>query len=382
MTQTWLRLASRALAATAVTGVLVVVHSASPRAQQPAREQVPESKAKEPAKAKPAKAAKANAEPAAGKADLVTAQRFVETGVTHLEAGRLDPAVTSLSSALAAGSLPAAQTARALYYRGSAYRRQGKPAQALSDLTSALSVRNGLTESQRAEALKERAAAYRDAGLPDQSEADSIRFAKSTAAEGAPLATAGTGNAGAGSAAASGGGFFGSWFGGGQSAPAAPARSGAAPPAPAATSDQSADARASWGKNVEVRAAAPAAPGQSKSKPEAKSSPAVRTAEVTRPAAAAKPGKGAAAEAAPTGSVRVQIALVRSRAEAEAIAGQVRQKHARALVGRQATIDEVVMGSMGTLYRLRVGPYADAAEPRSLCASLKSDGLHCVTSTQ
>ena len=49
----------------------------------------------------------------------------------------MDQAAQALSQALQ-GGLPSRQMAKALYHRGVAYRRQGKPAQAISDLTSAL----------------------------------------------------------------------------------------------------------------------------------------------------------------------------------------------------------------------------------------------------
>lgn len=373
MTVAWHSSAARVLLAAVLSVACICAATGEAMAQQPA-----EPSKKTPKSRPPAEQA---AQPS-GKADLVTAQRFVETGVTHLEAGRLDAAVSSLTSALSAGSLPAAQTARALHYRGVAHRRQGKPAQALSDLTSALSVRNGLNDAQRAEALRERAAAYRDAGLPDQSEADSVRAAKAPAAPAAPVATAATARAGAEAAPAApsggGGGLFGSWFGGGGGATsAAPAPKAAPAPAPAAALQST----TAWSRNVEVRAASP------EPAPKAASTE-VKTAAVARPAPApaapparepkAKPAK---AEPAPSGTLRVQVALVRSRDEAERLAGQIQQKHARTLAGRQATIDEVVMGNMGTFYRLRVGPFADAAASRALCASLKGDGLHCSNAT-
>lgn len=354
MKEAWRQAAARALAAAVVCAFCTTATVGVVAAQ---------GVAKDPARAKSAKKGVA----AESKADLVTAQRYVETGVTHLEAGRLDAAVSSLTSALGAGSLPAAQTARALHYRGIAHRRQGKPAQALSDLTSALSVRNGLTEPQRAEALKERAAAYRDAGLPDQSEADTIRAATNAApAPSSPAAVAATGTARAaenpGETSSSSAGFFSSLFGGGAKTEAAPA------PAPAPAPGSSIQTAAAWGSGTEVRAAP--APPETKAD----------TKTVARPAAAtAAPITKAKASPAASGSVQVQVALVRNLAEAEAIAGRIQAKHGKALAGRQTTIDEVVLGNMGTLYRLRVGPYVAAADSNALCASLKAEGLHCMT---
>jgi cell division septation protein DedD len=360
MTQAWQHRAARwmAVAAVCVGSCAIAI---TPADSQQA------TKAKPAAKAGATKAPGGDAS-GSGKADLVTAQRYVESGITSLETGHLDASIASLTSALAAGSLPPAQTARALHYRGVAYRKQGKPAQALSDLTSALSIRNGLTDSQRSEALKERAAAYRDAGLPDQSEADSVRATAknaSGAAASTSVATAATARDDSAPAApaSSGGSFFASWFGGGQ-------KEAAAEPAPAADGAPANRASiASWSSNTDVRPAAPA--------PEPKAKAEIRTAAVSRPAPAAKSKAPTAA-----GSYRIQIAVVRSREEAEEIAAKVQKKYARNLTGREATIDEVVMGNMGKLYRLRIGPYVNASETNTICANLKRDGYYCMAPAQ
>lgn len=165
--------------------------------------------------AKPA--AKKQADKQTPKADPAAAQGEVENGVNALAQGRADAAVASLTSALSAGSLPQNQTARALYYRGVAYRRQAKPALAISDLTNALWIKGGLTEDQRQDALQQRSGAYREAGLPDQSDPGAQR-AVSTAKGGsqaapfaavAPPAPSGSST----TMSASGGGLFGSLFG-------------------------------------------------------------------------------------------------------------------------------------------------------------------------
>jgi hypothetical protein len=180
---------------------------------------------KAPAKAAPAKAvAKKQAVEKAPKGDPAAAQGQVEDGVNALAQGRVDAAVASLTSALSASSLPQNQTARALYYRGVAYRRQAKPAQAISDLTNALWIKGGLTEEQRQDAFMQRSGAYREAGLPDQGAPGNQRVAAgakagspstpfSTVAPPAPNGSSTTMTAG-------GGGFFGSLFGGAAPTPA------------------------------------------------------------------------------------------------------------------------------------------------------------------
>ena len=37
---------------------------------------------------------------------------------------------------------------------------------------------------------------------------------------------------------------------------------------------------------------------------------------------------------------------------------------------------------MGTFYRVRVGPYADAKEPQQLCGGLRSSGFDCLVVIQ
>jgi hypothetical protein len=97
------------------------------------------------------------------------ALRSLETGIGAYRDGALEVAVETLSDALLQGDLPADRTAEALYYRGLAYRELGKPGQAISDLSRAMSLKNGLSTVQRKEALRNRAGAYLEAGLTDGS---------------------------------------------------------------------------------------------------------------------------------------------------------------------------------------------------------------------
>jgi cell division septation protein DedD len=107
----------------------------------------------------------------------------------------------------------------------------------------------------------------------------------------------------------------------------------------------------------------------------------------TQVAAAEQPSASASnaapvARSVPSGKFRLQVAAVRSRSEAEALAGLVVGRHAEQLGGRQPEVDEAVIGSMGTFYRVRLGPYANAKEPEQLCVALRSDGFDCLVVTQ
>jgi cell division protein FtsN len=58
------------------------------------------------------------------------------------------------------------------------------------------------------------------------------------------------------------------------------------------------------------------------------------------------------------------------------------QKYAGELGSRRPVVDEAVIGSMGTFYRVRVGPYANAKEPRQLCGTLRTSGFDCLVVTK
>jgi hypothetical protein len=78
----------------------------------------------------------------------------------------------------------------------------------------------------------------------------------------------------------------------------------------------------------------------------------------------------------------VQVAAVRTREEAYALSVRLMSQHASELGGRRPSVDETVIGSMGTFYRVRLGPYANAEEPENLCGSIRSSGFDCLVVTQ
>ena len=72
---------------------------------------------------------------------------------------------------------------------------------------------------------------------------------------------------------------------------------------------------------------------------------------------------------------------MRSRAEAEQLAQNLVAQHGADLANHVPTVDEAVIGSMGTFYRVRIGGYASQEEPRGLCNKLRSSGLDCLVVT-
>jgi cell division septation protein DedD len=261
--------------------------------------------------------------------------------------------VQSLSATLAGGNLPPAVMARALYVRGLAYRHQNKQAQAISDLTSALWLRGGLGGDERADALKQRIEAYADAGLTEQGQA-----LVASAADAAP-------------ARKTGGNWLSNLFGQSEPAPPPPmSRRKAAPPRAQAEGPVVAKAGpgviGGWTSKTEVQtdrtAAAPPAALEARKRE-------------ARPVNESQPARV-------EGRFQVQVAAVRTRAEAVALAAKAKRDHAAVLATSEPHIDQAVLGNMGAFYRVRFGPFADAQQTQAVCAKLQSSGLDCMPVTR
>jgi tetratricopeptide (TPR) repeat protein len=327
-----------------------------------------------------------------GKAAALVQQAF-DGGIKAYGSGKFEEAQRAFDAAVR-GGLPSAQMPRLLYYRGLTFRKLGKPGYAVSDLTNALWLKGGLSEAERADATKVRALAYNESGVSDVPPVPQSAYAEAPKIPSSTPAATQTAMAGSGGSAApasnapaaptpssssSGGigGFFSNLFGGSSSEekPAEPPTSTASiggdnapPPDPAASG---------WGAATEVVAHGSAPNGAApKRAPEIAAPFVTQVASVDRETST--PAPPAERVSAPSGKFRLQVAAVRSRSEAEALAGLLVGRHADQLGGRHPEVDESVIGSMGTFYRVRLGPYANAKEPEQLCAALRSDGFDCL----
>jgi cell division protein FtsN len=339
MARDWRSLALGTLAAAALvlSGVLGAQAQAqtAPKAAKAAPKKAPE-EAQQAADDDEPEELKPETKPKRKKQDPVEAQRGIEAAVKLIEGGRVDQAVQSLTNIIAGGNLPPASMARALLYRGMAYRQQQKSAQAISDISAALWVKGGLSPSDRASAQQQRTAAYQEAGLTES----------------------GGGSSSSSSSASS------------QTVQPKPET-----PAPFATTVKAAPAEprpstSSWSSGTEVRSA----PTQSQAVETAALSPVrepVRERE-TAPLAATRP----------EGRFTVQVAMVRSQNEAATLAAKVKRDYAAAFPSREPEIDQTVVGNMGTFYRVRVGPFATQNEGQQACAKLKGSGLDCMVVTE
>ena len=345
----WHRLALAAVAA------LIIAAAGT----APLKAQAPDAKAG--AKKAPPNEAGGEADGRGGEAkkkrqDPDEAQRTIDAAFQQLGAGKPAEAAHALTRVLNGGGLPPAIMAKAFLYRGIAYRQLKKPAQAIADLTSALWLKGGLGEADRGDALQQRAAAYQEAGLADSTE---------PIAPAVPNATRGQRTASAGGAAAEAAAPppsssiwsnpFAGWFGGSSPAPASP------PAQPSTTA------------SIETPSQARAAP-----QPGPKTSAWTSTTQM-------RGGSGSVGESPaagkPEGRFRIQIGMVRTEAEAQALSERVRREHPDALAMREAEIDEAVVGNMGSFYRVRVGPFASAQESQAACAKLKGAGIDCLLVT-
>ncbi len=318
---------------------------------------------------------KTAAKPAAAdqKLSRKQAQAALREGYDHLAAKKLQPAITAFTRALNSGRLQRNEMAKAMFYRGRAYRMARQPANAISDLTSALWLKGALSKSDTEAAMNERQLAYKDAGVgvgagsdgfttiaqpqpqaqkpaagtrrPAQRQAQQQPAASSpqqwqatTTSQAVPTTTGSTsGNGGLASAGNGITSFFSGLFGAGQASTAQP--SGANQPLN--------QAPAAWKPDVRTASRSPA--------------PAA-----TRTAATA------------SGRYVVQVASFRSRQEAETLARKISGSHAGLLGGRQPSVEAQAVGNMGTFYHVRVRPYQSAAAPAPLCRKLLASGLDCL----
>ena len=311
------------------------------------------------------------------KQDPAEAQRAIDAALKLLEAGKADQAAQALTAVLGGGNLPPAIMAKALLYRGIAYRQQKKPAQAIADLTSALWLKGGLSEADRADALRQRTAAYQEAGLAESGGAVAAAVPNARAPPRARRPPTGLEHGDADQR----------------------------PREPAAAQSSS-----GWSSAMPLRDCSAAllalrhplgAAGTAAAcarRLRHRSSPRGRTATDVRRRHARAPAAG---PAIPRCSPAARCARRSERAggqargplphpgrhgaqqgEAQALAGQGRREHAAALASREPEIDQTVVGNMGSFYRVRVGPFATAQDGQAACAKLKGSGLDCLVVAQ
>jgi hypothetical protein len=318
-------------------------------------------------------------------------------------AAQPEAAVEKFTKVLNGGNVPAPLMAKTLLQRGTAYRQEGKPAQAVADLTSAMYLKNGLSEPERADATAQRSAAYREAGLSEQGVTAADRAAAPPAKTASAFPSMGWPAAAASPAAmappslasaaevpaapAKSGGFFSSLFGSGETAAPPPAPPAPAPQRPAvsawagpedAAKTGAAPVRAGTkaGTKVASAGAPELLPWERPAGEDTSAAPAVPV-KSARAAGQPVPKTAAATAGKPAGRLRLQLAAVMNKAEAQTIANRVKSEFGADIGSRTASIDEAPLGS-ATMYIVRFGPYATTAEIKALCTRIRATGTDCL----
>lgn len=336
-------------------------------------------------------------------ADAGVIEKRIEQAEKSLGQGKADAAISQSSAILATGGLAPSAVARTLVLRGQAYRRSGKPAQALADLQSALWLKNGLDSAQRDAAQAAYQEAYREAGLGQpatipgavtktgephvapvaKTETPAAPTERTTAvsswqttaksrgpvaivADSTPKQTADVASAKEPKSApppppATGGSFLSALFGGFNSTPEPATVTGAT----------GGEARAVAARSVrsEKEPSPQAAEGPDKVSRPAKGAP---TKVAAAPAAVAP-----APVAASVSGHRIQLAASRSKDDAMKLAERMRQQHGKLLGQREFAVVETVYGNMGTFHIVRFAGFKSAAETKSTCAALRAKGTDC-----
>ena len=110
----------------------------------------------------------------------------------------------------------------------------------------------------------------------------------------------------------------------------------------------------------------------------APSVPVEEPAPIPAPKPTVQPPPAPTVTAAPLAGFRIQLAALRSRADAEAAWRRLKRANDDLLGALEAEVMRVDLGDQGIFYRLRAGPLASAAKAGALCDRLKARNLDCL----
>ncbi len=110
----------------------------------------------------------------------------------------------------------------------------------------------------------------------------------------------------------------------------------------------------------------------------APSVPVEEPAPIPAPKPTVQPPPAPTVTAAPLAGFRIQLAALRSRADAEAAWRRLKRANADLLGTLEAEVLRADLGDQGIFYRVRAGPLASAAKAGALCGRLKVRKLDCL----
>lgn len=321
----------------------------------------------------------------------------LSSGTSAFSAGKYDSAVKQLSAALRSDRISPANAAKALYFRGLAYQKQGEPSRAIADLGAALWL--GLSSSERVQAMVNRSLAYRAAGLTREADRElSLARNEDKNREVDQLLAGGGGSAGGSAAiAAFSTEVHEEQSGRTSTVPARPLNSAASPNVsapPTRTADaasaeswstttpeapSSGNRLSRWWGSVSGSSSEPEPPpsaAETSEKPPAASSSWTTQTQAAPPETRVATASPSAPVAAAGGDYKLQLSPTRSEEEARVLWQKVAKEN-RQLASIQPRIERTDMGNLGTFYRLQIGPFQDKAESLKVCNALKRSGVDC-----
>jgi hypothetical protein len=96
------------------------------------------------------------------------------------------------------------------------------------------------------------------------------------------------------------------------------------------------------------------------------------------PAPAAQPAAAAPSAAAPAGAYVVQVASVRTEAEAQATIKSMQTKYPSVLSGQRSSVRRADLGDRGIYYRAQIGSFGSRDDAVKLCEALRAAGGDCM----
>jgi hypothetical protein len=121
----------------------------------------------------------------------------------------------------------------------------------------------------------------------------------------------------------------------------------------------------------------PQSPAEPPAEPAAEA-PAAANPAPARAEVALLPRHKPAPAAVPAGGYAVQLASVRSAADAEREWRRLKREFPGLLVGYGMTVDEATVDERGTFYRLRIGSFTDRSKAEEVCARLEAKKQDCL----
>lgn len=299
---------------------------------------------------------------------------LLNRGIAHREAGNAGQAIADINAALFLKELPSTLTARGYFHRGLAYRAVGMTKRGSTDLGEAKRLAPG--DKVIAQGLKALGSGVKIATRP----ATVPSFSTTTI----PTSTSGRSEREkrAPKAKPKPNPVIGNFQTEVRTEPKR--RTPAAPTQPKTTTPPRQAPLASWSTSVTTEEEPKPEPktgrvgrffgnlwGSSDKKKEEQVAAAQQTA-TQQPAPVASGG----------GQYRLQLASVKTQDEAQKVWSRISSRHKTLIGARQPTIEKTTLGTLGTFYRLQIGPFSDKTESLKLCNSFKRSGVECFLISQ